>query len=284
MSKYPIKIINDAVNFYINNEKETAKTVAEKFNISSSSLAYHLLKRGVARQKGAKTKIENVNYFDIINTEEKAYFLGWIMADGNVSIHNQQYSLKLQVTIKDKDVIDYFLKVIKSSNKTLIKKSKKDKIGNRIINVNEAYYVSLTSRHMIESLIKHGITPNKTGKETIPNSVPDHLKRHFIRGFFDGDGCASFFQSGKRTGTRYHFGFVGPRDMLIDIQSHVGESTGIYDKVGVCQFGYGKKQGLILYKYMYENCNIWFERKRNIFEEVYGDTEVIIRNKNLMTP
>lgn len=73
------------------------------------------------RHRGIKSKIGREDFFDIIDSEEKAYFLGFIVADGNVSIYNNQYSLKIHVSMIDKEVIDKFLHYIESDNKTNIR-------------------------------------------------------------------------------------------------------------------------------------------------------------------
>ena len=46
---------------------------------------------------------------------------------------------------------------------------------------------------MATDLAKYGIIPRKTGHEFLPiDEIPDNLIRHFIRGFFDGDGTYVF--------------------------------------------------------------------------------------------
>ena len=71
------------------------------------------------------------DYFDCIDSFDKAYYLGWIMADGNVSITNGQYSLKIHIAIKDKELIDNFFEKYSSIN-VGTKEEKSDKILKKV--------------------------------------------------------------------------------------------------------------------------------------------------------
>lgn len=157
-------------------------------NLKRGIVSYLLRKNGVdLKHRGTKSQIGFEKFFDKIDSCEKAYYLGWIMADGNVSINNSQYSLKIHISYNDKELIDNFLDVNKSTNKTKIKNG-----------IHMSYYVSLTSKHMCESLMKYGVVPNKSGKENFPSDILKEFKRNFIRGVFDGDGITDIkcFRSG----------------------------------------------------------------------------------------
>ena len=67
---------------------------------------------------------------------------------------------------------------------------------------------------MFNDLGKLGVIPNKTKHEIIPNINQD-MMRHFIRGFFDGDGwCTNTTSHGKRKGSRKCIGFVSNYEFL----------------------------------------------------------------------
>ena len=160
------------------------------------------------RHKGPKSLIENEDYFECIDTKEKAYWLGFIMADGCISTYANQYSLKIHISIKDKILIDRFLKDIKSSNKTLYKPD----------NGNGSYYVSLTSKKMVTDLMKYGIKEAKSGAEIFPSNIPKEYEFDFIRGYFDGDGLAG----------NNRIGFIGSKLLLENIISKLNIKTNIY--------------------------------------------------------
>lgn len=222
-------------------------------NLRKGTSQYILSKNDIQlRHKGPKSKINKEDFFDNIDCEEKAYYLGYIMADGNVSIVNNQYSLKFHISIKDKEVVDSFLEKINSSNKATLR------------NETNSYYVSLTSVHMCKRLIEIGVVPQKTGKECIPDAVPKELIHHYLRGVFDGDGITGIGKS-KRSG------FVGSINMINDILEELNEDLTIF-KAGkngkVVYFLGGKKFSKKLYNYLYQDATIWLQRKKERLEYI----------------
>ena len=224
------------------------------------------------RHRGPKSKIKNEDFFDVIDTEAKAYYLGWLMADGNTSVYNGQYSIKVGMSPDDREILDGFMEAIQSTNKTLIKdnitKGKKHK----------CLYVSLTSRHMCESLFKLGVVPAKIGHESFPD-INESMKPHFLRGFFDGDGMASCKNNRKRTG------FISSTEMLLAIQDVLGIEQKILHPPhvkmeNVNYFHIGKKKSKILYNYIYKDATIWLKRKREVFDEIVGNTEITGQSKD----
>lgn len=216
--------------------------------------------KGGENMKGPKTKFGNVSYFQNIDTEEKAYYLGYLMADGNVSIYNGQYCLKLSCRIEDREIIDGFLNAIQSKNQTSICTS----------NGRQYLRVSLSSVQTVKDLIKLGVIPRKSGFESIPNIRQD-LIRHFIRGFFDGDGTASVGKVHRRSG------FTAPKKMCRDILTLVGINATITPcntSVDKSYFLLGKKKSRILFDYLYTDCNVFLQRKRSKMETIIGNTEV----------
>lgn len=251
------------------NSEMSLKEISNILNVHFTSVSKWLKRRGYKIKRGIKNKIGNEEYFDEINTEDKAYFLGWLMADGNVSIYDGQYSIKLGVSLKDKIIIDGFIKHIESQTEPYINK------GSGYSPDKEYYRVSLTSVHMVKSLFKYGIKPNKTGSEIIPD-INNKYIRHFIRGYFDGDGVTDIVQNRS--------GFVGPKEILIDIQKNINVNKTIYQNKNVCCFQSGIKFSKKLYNYLYSNANIWLPRKRNRMDLICGNTEVTNKSKNLLVP
>lgn len=249
---YDEKIFNQIMELYNNGVYSTE--IDKILNLKRGISAYLLRKNNISlRHRGPKSKIENENYFDTIDTPEKAYYLGWIMADGNISIYNGQYSLKLHIALRDKEIIDNFLKVINSSNKTKVKED-----------INSSYYVSLTSRHMCDSLIKFGVIPCKSGKEIFPTQISASLYHHFIRGFFDGDGITDI--------SRRRSGFVSSKNMIKSILIALDEpQKSIYKNKkndNIYYFLGGISFSRMLYEYMYDDAGIWLTRKRKRMEMI----------------
>lgn len=129
----------------------------------------------------------NKNYFDVIDTQEKAYFLGLLYADGcNCVVGGYRISIKLQE--QDKPILDK-LNVALGSNRPLgfrelSKKNPKWK---------NAYELQIGNKHLSKQLEILGCMPNKSLTLIFPTEqqVPKHLINHFVRGVWDGDGSIS---------------------------------------------------------------------------------------------
>lgn len=252
VTKYSDEIINEAIKMY--NDGFYTTEIDNALGLKRGIAASLLKRKGIElRHRGPKSKIKKEDFFDKIDTEEKAYFLGWLMADGNISINEGQYSLKIHIAIKDRELIDKFLLCIGSDNKTKIKEGK-----------NTSYYVSLSSVHMCKSLMNLGMLPRKSGKETFPQVIPKEVYRHFMRGVFDGDGITDI--------SRNRSGFVGSKEMLNTILKLLNDSDRkiIQNKknLSIYYFLGGKKFSKKLYSYLYNDANIWLNRKRERLEKI----------------
>ena len=256
-------------------EGSLAKDIAEIVGLSESGVTYHLRNMGISRHNGVQSLTKREDYFETIDTEEKAYWLGFIMADGSVGIHNGQYSMKISLSVKDRIILERFASAVDSSNKIWERDEVfKLKTSSSYGKVFRKCCISISSKRMVESLFAHGVVLKKTGCESIPD-IDEALKPHFLRGFFDGDGTASYTPSrfcgeSGYTSPSYSFGFISCEKMLMDIQQFTGIEEKIYKRVGCYSFSYGKKKGRELYDIMYANATIWLPRKREVMNEALG--------------
>lgn len=125
------------------------------------------------------------DYFDIIDTPEKAYFLGFIQADGSVRKDGNQVSITqhqdvswfLQRMVRD------FIRPTASTN-----------------NDKNCHQITFVSTQLCEALFNKGIIPDKSKKsgqveaDKLWNAIPDEFKPDFIRGLMDGDGGIKFYK------------------------------------------------------------------------------------------
>lgn len=125
------------------------------------------------------------HYFSNIDCEEKAYLLGMIVADGNV-MNEKNIKFYIRILLKNEDI--YLLRVFKNLIKTE---------SDIYINPYGRGTLRVYSKIMFNDLSKLGVHPNKTGKEEIP-IIRSDLYRHFVRGFFDGDGTIYRRKNRKR--------------------------------------------------------------------------------------
>lgn len=182
MNKIIINNIDDVIKFYIK-----CKSIAEtsnEFKLSKSTIYRNLKKNGIctkldrdkAREKHIKYAIDS-NYFEKIDTHNKAYILGIIMSDGYMLPKRKQVRVKL-TDIGILDSIKKELNYNKPYNK--VRKYKEShKNSNLLIICNTKIY---------DDLIKLGCVCNKTFNCDLPD-ILDKYMPSFIRGFFDGDGC-----------------------------------------------------------------------------------------------
>jgi hypothetical protein len=149
----------------------------------------------------------NGNAFDVIDTEHKAYFLGLLYADGSV------YKRSLCFSQKERDEIlvkrlKAFLQSGHPIKKTMAKCNGKEYPQRRIF---------VTDEHLVDRLRELGIVAHRpTHKETV-RQIPTELHRHFIRGFFDGDGSAY---------TKPGLSFVGRLPFVEWIHRTIGTTNG----------------------------------------------------------
>lgn len=160
-----------------------------------------------------KNKI-NEEYFKVIDNERKAYWLGFIAADGCINKDNN----KLSFCLKDLSVIEKFKKDTESTYK-ISSFSRYDKRTNKF------YYghsIQVTNRNFISYLIDKGITNNKTDCLFFPD-INEEYYPYFIAGLFDGDG--SVFVNKAKNGLKCNL--ISTEEVLSRIDEILFERFGI---------------------------------------------------------
>jgi hypothetical protein len=145
----------------------------------------------------------NEDYFNEINTKEKAYFLGFLYADGynhKCEIRKSSSSVNLSLAEEDSYILELLLREV-SSDKPL----QRIELSER----QNSYRLSLCSYKLCESLEKWGCMRKKTFKITFPDFLQEHLVSHFVRGYFDGDGSIYFSPGKYKKAVAYNLDFVG---------------------------------------------------------------------------
>lgn len=114
------------------------------------------------------------------HTPKMAYVLGCFASDGGMFI-NSGGSKYIQFTSTNRRFLENIKALLKSKHKISEKKS-----GNK--NWNRCYLIQIGSKDLFSDLESMGFTPNKSKKLAMPK-VSDVLFNHFVRGYFEGDGC-----------------------------------------------------------------------------------------------
>ncbi len=154
----------------------------------------------------------NEKFFEIIDTQEKAYILGLIYADG--SIHHTKAEMKLSLQEQDKHVLEE-INLLLTSNKPLRFYALEKKNSNWA----NQYALVIERRKCIEDLKNLGVLPGKSFMNLSFPNLDKHFISHFIRGYFDGDGCITFSSPKKYPKNISPIvSFEGSQNMLIFIQ------------------------------------------------------------------
>ena len=230
-------------------------------------------------------RIYNVNddYFETINCEQKAYWLGFLCADGWINKRSTgQDRLVLDISIKDKEHLYIYKKDL----------SFEGNIKDYIIKSGEfkGYQhssVSITSQKLVDSLSKYGCTPNKSLTLTFPD-IPIKWINHFVRGYFDGDGSVFISNEkhwrSKKISPVIHYRFIGTKKILNDINTHIGLDGYISQPKGKAyELAYKRNKKLIpFYIYLYTNATVYLKRKQEIFSSHIQErcSETIISQLN----
>lgn len=212
---------------------------------------------GIAsRSRGYRNVILHEDFFDEINTEEKAYVIGLLMADGCVLDSNRKRADSWSITLKAEDryMLERIREFVGSDNKISHIKPK------------ETYAFTVSSQHMVDALAKYNITPRKSKTISFPyGTFPPEQCRHVIRGLFDGDGCIS----GRRCS------FIGNAILIPQIQSILIKQLGINrTKVhetnpDVWNFVFSAARDVeVFYHYLYDDATIYLTRKKARFEKL----------------
>lgn len=214
------------------------------------NIAYERRGDGLYCSRECSTRIYKFddNYFSTIDSADKAYWLGILLSDGNV--YKNQMTLKLQR--RDKDLLLKFKQSLSSEHP----------IHDGISTEGHPYSIFyIGSKILCSQLREKGIVSNKTYIVKYPSWLDKNLNSHFIRGYFDGDGCISVC---ARTST---FSIFSMSETFVDeLQKILQEETQIIFSKYSIQKGYqlqlSRKSDLKkLRSYLYDNAQCFLRRK-----------------------
>lgn len=203
----------------------------------------------------------NHDYFHDIDRPDKAYWLGWLWADGNVHEDKKRnsYVIKLKLNEADEYIIQKFKDCISAT--CPIRKTTQN-----------ACQIQITSSAMFHDLVSHGVIPNKSYHGTEPSNLPNEFLSHFVRGAFDGDGSIYI----NPTIYKKNFSIVGTKafcqwlhksiNTILDINGGIGPS---HKNEITYRFSVQSAKNIkIMAEWMYQDCGEFkLERKYNRFVE-----------------
>lgn len=212
----------------------------------------------------------NQNYFNSIDNEFKAYWLGFLYADGCVRIckngNKSVNSLEVGLSSVDRNHLEKLRKSLQSDN-IITEKTIKGKY--------RASRITIVNKSICEDLNSLGCVPNKSLILKFPTEeqVPHHLIKHFVRGYFDGDGCIHINLE-KRNSVWSVLGtesfLISLRDVLCN-ELNISEVS-LYKKKDneAYSLSWGDVHSVEkIFKYLYKDCNIYLDRKLKKFDILY---------------
>lgn len=203
----------------------------------------------------------NESFFSTIDTEEKAYWLGFILADGNVSKGRYQYTISVGLAAKDRKQLEKLRAALNATYEI------KDTFS---ITKNKRYpsvRLSVNSKQMKDDLIRIGCPPLKTNTATFYKDIEHHLLHHYIRGYFDGDGSLSV------TSILWRIDIIGTKDVTENLlrvfKGLTDTKTNLYPKGKqfYCSVG-GINYVLTIMHWIYKDATIYLERKYEKYLEL----------------
>lgn len=227
--------------------------------ITLSKLQRNLKKRGLSRSNKDNSRRYQVNhqFFSIIDTEQKAYWLGFMYADGFLSNSVGQRMIGLSLAEKDKDHLALFREHLEATYPIKTYTATGFKSGTTYCRL------LISSAQLFEDLRAKGAVEHKTFVLTFPTSsqVPYELSHHFIRGYFDGDG------SWAKNNNGYSFKLCGTKELLDEVLVRIGfPGRPLYkrredDKNNwYCSIG-GRLQARSIGDWMYRDATVYLQRK-----------------------
>lgn len=258
--------LKEASEYYVNNNISTINC-AKKFKIGKNTLRTYLKEHNLIKNpKNYQKDISyNENFFDNIDTEEKAYWLGFIMADGSTRLNkkNNPAQTSIEISKKDIEILNTFKNSIES-NHIIRERSRRTVTGK----ISEICSITISSEYLTSKLIGYGVVPNKTYIGYINEEVfndNEELIFHYLRGYSDGDGTIN-----KNKGSYVFKLVIRSKSILNTITNWIKKYCNIDTKITIWKDTYrlsiqNKKEYFIFLDKLYKNANIYLNRKYQIY-------------------
>lgn len=246
---------------------EISKLSGVEYKAVYASLVFHGLKPVGGVPKTTRKNYFNEEYFNKIDSHTCAYFFGLVCADGNIQymdIPRASYTLSINLQKRDGYILDEFLKELDANFRTKIKKRQKKHHQDQV-------WFSLRSKKLTLSLIEKGCGPRKSLTLDWPSGISKKYIWSFLRGYFDGDGCATIQKKGLWAMPKMYFcgSLIFCEKLYIFLKENKIKSCFSIDREGsltaTARVIIGGQTGLVrLRDLMYENDSVSLKRKKDI--------------------
>lgn len=259
-NQYPKPNIQELMLEY--NQGSLLSDLAEKYHRTPGYISKILKANGVeTRQRKYNFDLD---FFENIDNEQKAYWLGFIFADGNID--QDLYKLSIRLNKKDIEHLINFAEAIKHPGE---------------LNVGEIFCTfAPNSKQLCFDLNKLGCIPHKSLTICYPN-MDQRFDKDFIRGYFDGDGSISITKLNiKMDITCGSYNFL--QSISEKITASINIKQNIMERGNNCNvLCWSTKNDLFnLYDYLYSNSTVFLARKKEKFDFIIDNYESIMININ----
>lgn len=229
------------------------------------------------------------HYFDAIDDEYKAYWIGFIWCDGYMAIRNRKgrtsYEFKLSLKDTDYGHLKKFNDCM-NGNYDINFYTSHSTFGN----VTEARLL-ITNQHFGQTLVyQYGLVPHRQNCSKLLSKIPDNLMKHFIRGVLDADGSFTKYKvvDHGHDVTKYSVVIGTNKDILRAIEKHLTEhgivtpferklqkrhnEDGRDGEYRSLNFS-GGNQCLNILNYLYKDASIYLDRKYEKYLKIVGDMD-----------
>ncbi len=239
----------------------TITQIAEIAKCNPSNIHTHLKRMEIKIRGFSEYRKYSINkdFFKVIDTEEKAYILGFLYADGYNQVTKKQVRLTLQR--RDEDVLKKINKALKHTKPLYILKD------NTVIDL------SINSKDISLDLEKLGCVQNKTFKITFPfEYMSEDLYRHFIRGYFDGDGCVSINKHNNYNDVQMNITgneiFINQLQDLLISKLNINKTKLQKRFNSFSMFYHGRNVCFKILDYLYKDNKISLNRKNKLYKKI----------------
>lgn len=259
-----LKLCDEYLNSRISEQELSEKYGVSKFTIREIRKRNNIPKR--KRNTPRQNLISlNERYFQNIDTPNKAYWLGFIAADGCIKERNNAYILSIGLGQKDIKHLEKLKKELNYDGKIVTETQLHSKTQKYYTTV----YLRIARTILCEDLIEHGVGRDKSRNLKLPN-LSDDLMRHYLRGLIDGDGGWSIPKSSKQI----CFSFISAVELFtLNIRNYLKDKCSLENSPNLIfyrnsyTFSYqGNIQCKRIFEYLYEDCEIYLDRKYELCE------------------
>jgi intein-encoded DNA endonuclease-like protein len=267
---------NEIINLYLSGS--SILYISKLYNCGQNTVS-NILKfnnveiRSGFKNKNARIHTLNENYFHNIDTAEKAYWLGFLSADGHL-VENTAITVNLKES--DKNHLEKLAKALESSVKPKLREKTK------------SYNINFCSKILTQDLFHLGFTHNKSQTQFFPN-IDSKYYKDFIRGILDGDGSIqNYIRNRTHKPSKYSESyeqheiivtFSGTLSMMESISGIIDSQLNLYkrkvyvkSKSGFSEIKYsGGNQCKAILHWLYDDNLISLDRKQQKVKEILNE-------------